>query len=858
MNKLVYIALFVLLGLTSEVFGQTYSPNSNNTYTTCSGTFYDSGGANNNYGNNQNYTVTFCSGNGQPIYLNFTAFNLQNGSDFLLIFAGNSTAATQIGTYSANSPGTVISANGCITFQFVSNNSNTNNGWAAIIGCGTPPTANINMSNGSSTTCNTNFYDNGGPNNNYTNNQNLTYTICPSTPGAFVQVNFTAFNLQNNDILQVYNGPNTTSPLIGSFTGNISPGLIQALAPNTGGCLTFRFTSNGNGNTTGWVANVSCFTPCQTITANLVSTAPVAQADGIVRICAGQTVNFIGSGTFSQSGTGATYSWNFGNGSTGTGTSVSNTYNTPGTYHVNLDITLNGCTSANEVNQIVQVSTPTTITTTATPLVLCQGQSANLSATVTPTPFIQNCTSPYTGLTYLLDGNGVTYSTSIPVDCYGPSQTVQSAADIADICLTMEHSYLGDLGIVITCPNGQTSILKAFPGGAGTYLGCPLDDPAVGPGGYRTYCFNTTATTLMVNGTTSNCGTPAGASINGGNYMPVQPFTNLIGCPLNGNWTISVTDYLNLDNGYISSWDINFNPNIPGASESFTPTIVSQGWVSTAGLASTGATTATVTPTTVGQNCYTYSATNNFGCTTTQVQCITVTPGVIPNFAQLGPYCQGATAGALPTTSTNGITGTWSAAISTANAGSIVYTFTPTAGQCASSVTMTVIVNPAPVVATIVTNETCTTANNGIIAVTASGPNNGYNVSWTGTSSGNPAGTEIATSGGSYSISNLNAGNYTISVTNTAGCVTNTTAVVTEPTPLVATISAPPLLCPGSTTIITVGASGGTGPYTGTGTYTVTAGTYTYTVTDANGCTSTDTITIADPLPFVLPAITHN
>ena len=924
MNKFVYIGLFVLLSFSSRVIGQTYTPNFNNTYTTCSGTFYDSGGANNNYGNNQNYTVTFCSGNGQPIYLNFTAFNLQNGSDFLLIFAGNSTAATQIGTYSANSPGTVVSANGCITFQFVSNNTNSDPGWAAIIGCGTPPTANINMSNGSSTTCNTNFYDSGGPNNNYANNQNLTYTICPSTPGAYVQVNFTAFNLQNNDILTIFNGPNTTSPVLGNFTGAVSPGLIQAALPNTGGCLTFRFTSNGNGNTTGWVANASCFVPCQAITANFVSSSPAPQAEGVIRICAGQSINFVGSGTFSQSGVGASYLWNFGNGTTGNGASSTATYPTVGTYTVDLDISLNGCTNTNNIAQVVQVASPLTLTTSATPLVLCQGQSSNLSASVTTTPFVFNCTTPYSGLTYLLDGNGVTYSTTIPVDCYNPTQTIQSAADISNICLTMEHSYLGDLSIVITCPNGQSTTLHSFPGGAGTYLGCPLDDPATVPGMYSTYCFTPTATTLLVNGATSNCGTPANTSINGGNYMPAQPFTTLIGCPLDGNWTISVTDHLNLDNGYISSWDINFNPNIPGAAGSFTPIVLSQGWVSSTGLTSTGPTTATVVPTTVGQNCYTYSATDNYSCTTTQVQCVTVTPGVIPTFTQLGPYCQDATPGTLPTTSLDGITGTWSAAISTANAGSIVYTFTPTAGQCASSVTMTVIVNPAPVVATIVTNETCTTANNGIIAVTATGPNNGYNVSWTGTSTGNPLGTEIATSGGSYSINNLNAGNYTITVTNTAGCsstvtaivtqptpltasssatpilcnggtstvtvnaaggtapytgagtftvtagtytytvtdangcAVTTTIIVTEPTPLIATISAPPILCAGATTTITVGASGGTGPYSGTGTFTVTAGTYTYTVTDANGCISTVTITIADAAPIVLPSITHN
>jgi hypothetical protein len=332
----------------------------------------------------------------------------------------------------------------------------------------------------------------------------------------------------------------------------------------------------------------------------------------------------------------------------------------------------------------------------------------------------------------------------------------------------------------------------------------------------------------------------------------------LIGCPLDGNWTVSVTDHLNLDNGYISSWDINFNPNIPGAAGSFTPIVLSQGWLSSTGLTSTGPTTATVIPTTVGQNCYTYSATDNYGCTATQVQCVTVNPGVVPTFTQLGPYCQGATPGALPTTSTNGITGAWSSAISTATAGSVVYTFTPTAGLCASPTTMTVVVNAAPVITTVVTNETCTTANNGIIAVTASGPNNGYNVSWTGTSAGNPVGTEIATSGGTYSITNLNAGNYTVTVSNTVGCTSSATAIVTEPIQITASSTATPILCDGGTSTVTVSSAGGTAPYTGTGTFTVTAGTYTYTVTDANGCTSTVTITIANAAPFVLPAITHN
>jgi hypothetical protein len=48
----------------------------------------------------------------------------------------------------------------------------------------------------------------------------------------------------------------------------------------------------------------------------------------------------------------------------------------------------------------------------------------------------------------------------------------------------------------------------------------------------------------------------------------------------------------------------------------------------------------------------------------------------------------------LPTTSLNGITGTWAPALNNTN--STTYTFTPTAGQCATITTLTIIVNPKP------------------------------------------------------------------------------------------------------------------------------------------------------------------
>lgn len=65
-----------------------------------------------------------------------------------------------------------------------------------------------------------------------------------------------------------------------------------------------------------------------------------------------------------------------------------------------------------------------------------------------------------------------------------------------------------------------------------------------------------------------------------------------------------------------------------------------------------------------------------------------------PTFTQRGPYCPGANVPALPTTSNNGITGTWAPAIDNMN--TTTYTFTPNAGQCANgNAQMTIVINTA-------------------------------------------------------------------------------------------------------------------------------------------------------------------
>ena len=70
---------------------------------------------------------------------------------------------------------------------------------------------------------------------------------------------------------------------------------------------------------------------------------------------------------------------------------------------------------------------------------------------------------------------------------------------------------------------------------------------------------------------------------------------------------------------------------------------------------------------------------------------IVVNQQVNPLFTAVADICNGAVLAPLPTTSNNGITGAWSPALD--NTLTTIYTFTPDAGQCADTATLTITVN---------------------------------------------------------------------------------------------------------------------------------------------------------------------
>lgn len=118
------------------------------------------------------------------------------------------------------------------------------------------------MNNGTFYTCEGTFYDPGGPNSNYGNNQDFIATFIPDTEEALTKVEFTMFDLESNsncnyDWLKIYDGLNTLAPLLGTWCGTNSPGTI--IANNPSKALTFQFHSDGSVANPGWAANISCF-----------------------------------------------------------------------------------------------------------------------------------------------------------------------------------------------------------------------------------------------------------------------------------------------------------------------------------------------------------------------------------------------------------------------------------------------------------------------------------------------------------------------------------------------------------------------------------------------------------------------
>jgi gliding motility-associated-like protein len=194
----------------------------------------------------------------------------------------------------------------------------------------------------------------------------------------------------------------------------------------------------------------------------------------------------------------------------------------------------------------------------------------------------------------------------------------------------MEHSYLGDLGMFIECPDGTSvTILDwGLNGGGGTFLGEAVDDGSTIPGTGWDYGWqpgNTNGNLDDGNSSQYTYVDNAGnqwnnaAIVDPGYYESDGDLCDLVGCPLNGTWTFNVTDNLAIDNGYIFSWGMEFNPSLYPDITTFTPVVglgADSSWWEGPYIVDVSADGNVISfePPALGFYDYTYVVTNNFGC----------------------------------------------------------------------------------------------------------------------------------------------------------------------------------------------------------------------------------------------------
>ncbi|RLD46071.1 MAG: hypothetical protein DRI86_04220 [Bacteroidetes bacterium] len=466
-------------------------------------------------------------------------------------------------------------------------------------------------------TCSGTFYDSGDSTGNYSTNESYTVTIGPGTNSTYIHIVFNSFNVGIGDQLEVYDGANTSAQLIAIFNNGNNP-VGYTLQPsffNFSAKLTLKWTSVTS--SAGWDATLSCGYPCQNFNTTLVYSNPPYTIDSgiyFIDICPGDSVELLASASFGlndifyhQDTNTTNFTWNFGPNININGQAVSAVFNNAQGYNAYIIATDTiGCHSSQSTEVRIRVSTlPTFTGTDVLDNTICQNDSTILSGIAHPTRWQIIPSLSVAGTTFLPDGTGVSYTSDLVFSGFPTGQSIQQVSDIVQIFAEMEHSYLGDLNIIINCPNNSAVTLKSFPGAADTFLGEPIDDSPSTPTpglGYM-YHWKASGTTTMVAAAstythdfTDVLGTvytnqsflppstvypltsTASSPFPIVEYLPETPFTNLVGCPLNGTWSITVTDNLAIDNGFIFSWGIDFNPALFPVAWGYTPVIDTTYW----------------------------------------------------------------------------------------------------------------------------------------------------------------------------------------------------------------------------------------------------------------------------------------
>lgn len=506
------------------------------------------------------------------------------------------------------------------------------------------------------TSCSATLYDSGGPNGSYSSNESYRVTVCVPS-GYPMELNVSLNTESSFDELTIYEGSGTTGTIVANEISG-SQTLSYTLSSS---CATFVWYSDGSVTRSGFEIQIGCAMPCQDYTVSITPEAEYDATEEAYLGCSGSTVSALvnfpnNNQNYQQTIANTNFSWSVLNSSgtqifEGLGMDELSEPLAPGAYFYTLTTTdMNGCSVVSNT-VTVYISLPPTFTgTTVTPSI-CSGDAAALVGVVNPPEEWEMTIEEVNYEQHCFDDDHVDEE---QFSCFTyaafPGQSITSATDIESIGMRIEHSFMGDLDIYIQCPNGQRMTLFTQACG-GTYFGEAVDyddagrscndgDQWVGVG-YDYYWTHGNNRGLM----SANC---SGVSIlPAGDYQPVGSFSDLVGCPINGEWCVIFVDNIGIDDGTVFQTELHFADHIIPAEENrisfqntydMSETSQDLTWAGDALFQETVAST-TATPTEPGQHEYVFYATDNFGCTYDTTLVVNVRPFNDPNCCiQPTPY----------------------------------------------------------------------------------------------------------------------------------------------------------------------------------------------------------------------------
>lgn len=751
------------------------------------------------------------------------------------------------------------------------------------------PITNMPAGNGTAsiTSCNRIVRDHGGTNN-YGNNQNSRLTVCSGSASQFMNVNFSFFSTASaSDFLEIYAGPTATGLPIQTLSGN--PVLPFNLFVQSN-CVTFRFVTDGNIVSSGFIANVTCYSaptcsdgimngteqgvdcggcfgcpPCPTTT---VPPTVTANASVINLPCGGGPVDLSAVGN----STTPVLSSNFNLGTPGAGWNFTGPamWNNPcgpspsGTTHlwfgnaspeprvlrsIGMDLSCGG-TICFDLRMAIQAGSGS-----------CEGPDLpNEGVTLS---YSTDCGATFQNIAYFHPNGTI----------IGANPLTTTPGINGNTNFTTWANYCFPIPAAAQSPNTIIQWSQILTSGA-VYDHWGLDEIIINANNCNPFIYDWAHVPGSPN--------PANNTVNVATTTTFNVvYTNGIGASAAASVTVNVAGPVNTT---ISTTPVNYCVGTNSGSATFTGNGTTNppytfNVVGPAGFTATlsGNPTATLNNLPVGN--YTVTTTDGTTCSVSSPFVITAGPyccdvSISPTNLScniIDATCNGSTQ-ALPVNGLAPYTYQWYQGVGTG---------TPLAGQtnqimsnlCAGTYTVQIadqsgctdvatvtLTQPTPLTLSGThTNVTCFGLSNGTISVTAGGGTAGYTY---------VMGTVTNTTG---AFTNLSQGSYLITITDAAGCSIDTTIVVTAPPLLGFNINTiADAYCGFNNGIISLSATGGTGPFTydigggntnNNGLFnTLAPSTYVVLITDANGCNvSTYQIIInGQPNPILSLDSVHN